>query len=69
LKTQEEALREFEAKAEEFQKAGKWVFENHALAEELLQAAREKNEKELRALARKHKLSARVEKQFLELAA
>ena len=66
LKTQEELLKGFESRAEERQKEGKWVFENHELVESLLKTARE-NPLKLGALAAKRGLKVKAEKQFLEI--
>ena len=67
LQSQEKALAQFEMKTTDAQESGKWVFENHDLVEELIQAAREKNQSKLDAFAKKHGLRLRMEKQFLEI--
>ena len=67
LQSQEKAISEFEAKAAELQKAGKWVFENEPAVAELLEAAREKTGGRLAACAKQLGVKARAEKQFLEL--
>ncbi|HIH19955.1 TPA: hypothetical protein HA244_01685 [Candidatus Micrarchaeota archaeon] len=67
LKSQEQALAQFDAKEAEAQAAGKWVFENTELVEELLALAKQKNSGALSKLAGKHGLNARIEKQVLEV--
>lgn len=67
LESQEKLLVSFVEKEGESQKAGKWVFENTALVEELLEAARKRDSEKLAALAEKHGLTLNGEKQFLEI--
>lgn len=67
LESQEKLLAGFAVKEGESQKAGKWVFENTALVEEMLEAARKKDSAKLAALSKKHGLTLKEEKQFLEI--
>ncbi len=67
LESQEKLLVSFAEKEGESQKAGKWVFENTALVEEMLEAARKKDSAKLAALEKKHGFTVKGEKQFLEI--
>ncbi|MFH1056754.1 MAG: NFACT family protein [Candidatus Micrarchaeota archaeon] len=59
LESQKESLARFEREALEKQSAGKWVFENHELAEEVLRAAREKDVSKLRDLEKRLSIKIR----------
>ena len=60
LASQQQALKEFEAKAGEAQKAGKWVFENSELVAEVLGAAKGKNEVKINEIFKKSGLKAKA---------
>ena len=67
LASQEKLLEGFQARSDEAQQAGKWVFENTHEIEGILAAAREKDQAKLDRLAAKMGLKTKIQKTTLEL--